>query len=856
MEIVAAEAVDSSPESLFTERLKSFYSASLGQPFMSLVAASGVLLSVWASSRIAYSELGLPFLLLATSAILFGSQAKINVPRFKTSVSISDVFIFLAILLFGGEAAVLLAATESYFSSLQITKRPLTRLFNAGSVAISTFMASFAVRQVFGEAQKLSDSPYLYKLALAACLMGVVQYLANSALVATAASLRTKQTVYQVWKTHYKWILTGYLAAALAAAAIARLDSAGGAYALLATAPIVGVVYLTFRTYLKNVEANVKHSEQRERYLTELGESEERFRSAFDMAPIGMALVSTDGKWLRVNRSLCGIVGYNEDELLGQAFTEITFQDDRRDFESHVAGVVSGDSDVRQMEKRYVDRRGNLVWVHVSISMIRETQKQPSQLIFQIQHIADRKRAEERLIHDALHDSLTGLPNRVYFMERLTSALADISAESERTLAVLFLDLDRFKVINDSIGHLYGDKLLMETATRISSCIRSCDLVARLGGDEFTVLLTGVQSEVDVIRVAGRIQREISVPLPLGSYETCTTASIGIALYRKDYKSAEEMLRDADTAMYHAKSLGKNQYAIFDRYMHARAMSVMQIETDLRRALEREEFVLNYQSIVDLETGRLLGFEALVRWRHPERGMISPAMFIPVAEETGCIVPLGQWVLREACSQMKLWQEQFAIETPLYISVNISSKQFGQVDLPDQVVEILRSTGLSPRSLKLEITESVVMDNIEVATRILERLQAIGIELSIDDFGTGYSSLSYLHRLPINTLKIDRSFVSRLGENKEDKEIVRTIIMMAQILGKGVVAEGVETTGQIEHLRELHCESAQGYYFSKPLDSEAAGQLIWNAQQEWQRGLAESNAPEPELSGLVNSYRM
>ncbi|MGH9765043.1 MAG: putative bifunctional diguanylate cyclase/phosphodiesterase, partial [Blastocatellia bacterium] len=445
-----------------------------------------------------------------------------------------------------------------------------------------------------------------------------------------------------------------------------------------------------------------------------------------------------------------------------------------------------------------------------------------------IQHIADRKRAEERLLHEAMHDSLTGLPNRVYFLAKLQSELAAVKDDSSETVAVLFLDLDRFKVINDSLGHLYGDRLLVETAARLRASIRTNDLVARLGGDEFTVLLTGVQGDNDAIRVAERIQRDIAIPFKLGAYETCATASIGIAIYRRDHIPPEEMLRDADTAMYQAKALGKGQHAIFDRYMHTRAMNMMQIENDLRRGLEREEFLLHYQPIVEIESGRLLGFEALVRWLHPERGLIPPGTFIPVAEETGWIVPLGAWVLREACAQMKLWQEQFGIDSRLYVAVNISSKQFGQVDIPDQVTQTLRSTGLDARSLTLEITESVVMDNIEVATRILERLRSIGVELSIDDFGTGYSSLSYLHRLPINVLKIDRSFVNRLGKSKADKEIVRTIVLMAQTLGKGVVAEGVETEEQLAELRELKCGCGQGFLFSRPVGAEAAGQFVWN----------------------------
>jgi diguanylate cyclase (GGDEF)-like protein len=387
---------------------------------------------------------------------------------------------------------------------------------------------------------------------------------------------------------------------------------------------------------------------------------------------------------------------------------------------------------------------------------------------------------------------------------------------------VLFLDLDRFKVINDSLGHTAGDQLLVGVAQRLETAVRPGDTVSRLGGDEFTVLLDDLKEDGEAEAVAERLQQQMAPAFNLGGHEVFTTVSIGVALSTTGYHRPEDILRDADTAMYRAKQLGKARYEVFDQAMHARAMDRLGLERDMRRAVEHQELFLQYQPIVSLSTGSLRGFEALVRWQHPARGLIHPAKFIPIAEETGMIIPIGKWVLGEACRQMSRWQKLSHWEGPLPVSVNLSGKQFLQPDLLEQIQEVLQETGLDPRSLKLEITETVVMENIETATLTLEQLRALGVELSIDDFGTGYSSLSYLQRFPVSTLKIDRSFVSRMTENDGTAEIVRTIAKLAQNLGMDVVAEGVETESQRAQLSAFECEFGQGFYFSKPIDSDAA----------------------------------
>jgi diguanylate cyclase (GGDEF)-like protein/PAS domain S-box-containing protein len=435
------------------------------------------------------------------------------------------------------------------------------------------------------------------------------------------------------------------------------------------------------------------------------------------------------------------------------------------------------------------------------------------------------------ITEDKVADPLTGLPNRVLFIDRLDRALERSKRDSNSRFAVLFLDLDRFKVINDSLGHLAGDQLLITVARRLETCLRSSDTVARfpnrttiarLGGDEFTILLEDLQEDGNVLNVAKRILAELAVPLSIGGAEVFTSASIGIALGPAAYTHPDELLRDADAAMYAAKAGGKARYEVFDAAMRARAIARLDLETDLRKAIQRHEFCLHYQPILTLKPTRLIGFEALVRWQHPQRGLLSPGEFIPIAEETGLIVPLGWWVLRKACQQMSTWQSSHPSDPPMFISVNLSSKQFSQVDLVPEIARLLSDTGLIPRSLKLEITESAIMERSEDATQKLAQLRALGAQVCIDDFGTGYSSLNYLHRFAVDTLKIDRSFVEQMDVADENMQIVKSIVKLAHILAIDVIAEGVETDAQRNKLAALGCEYGQGYFFSKPVDCRSA----------------------------------
>ena len=443
-----------------------------------------------------------------------------------------------------------------------------------------------------------------------------------------------------------------------------------------------------------------------------------------------------------------------------------------------------------------------------------------------IHDITERKRAEDLLVHNAFHDALTGLPNRALFVDRLERLLRHALRHPTYMFAVAFLDLDRFKIVNDSLGHVAGDELLVSIGQRIQNSIRQVDTVARLGGDEFAVLLDDVSDVRDATRVAERILMELSTPFTVAGEEVFTTGSIGIALSSTGYERPEDILRDADTAMYRAKVGGRSRYEVFDRNMHATAVRTLQLETDLRRALERREFRVHYQPIISLANGHITGFEALLRWEHPRHGMISPMDFVPVAEETGLIVGIGWWVLEEACRQMQVWLQKFPDRAHMTMSVNMSTRQFMQADLLEQVDTVLSRTGLPPAALKLEITESAVVQHEEAVTTSMASLRARGIQLCIDDFGTGYSSLSYLHSFPVDVLKIDRSFVSQIGLACATPRLVETIVTLSRNLGMNSVAEGVETIEQLAFLREAGSEYAQGFLFSRACSPDQIEEML------------------------------
>ena len=440
--------------------------------------------------------------------------------------------------------------------------------------------------------------------------------------------------------------------------------------------------------------------------------------------------------------------------------------------------------------------------------------------------LTERKLTEDRLAYMSVHDPLTDLPNRVLFLDRLSHAMERAKRHKDFHYAVFFLDLDRFKVVNDSMGHNVGDKLLVEIAHRLSACMRAEDTVARLGGDEFVILLEELEDTEDALQIAERIQNKLALPYDLDGHMVFVFTSMGIVLSGAYYERPDDVMRDADIAMYRAKGQGLGRYKIFDPAMLDRAMTRLEMETDLRNALENQEFVVHYQPILNMASRRIVGFEALVRWQHPTKGLIPPAEFIPTAEETSLIIPLGYWILDEACRQIQAWNVQYSPDPPLTINVNLSTRQCEHPDLAKKISDILRKNKMDASLLKLELTESLIIKDSELITGMLSKLRDLGIQVQIDDFGTGYSSLSYLHTLPIDTLKIDRSFISRLGGKNNGLEIVRTILSLAHNLGMKVIAEGVETDEQFTKLEAMDCEYMQGFLFSRPVDSLEAGALL------------------------------
>jgi diguanylate cyclase (GGDEF)-like protein/PAS domain S-box-containing protein len=550
----------------------------------------------------------------------------------------------------------------------------------------------------------------------------------------------------------------------------------------------------------------------------ELAEAQERFRQAFDNASIGMCLVDLELRFIQVNRALCDMLGRSERELLAMGVADMMHPEDYESSEVALETMKAGDTAPYHAEKRYFHADGHVVWGLITACPVRRTASDvPLYFVTQIEDVTERRAAEARLVHQALHDSLTGLPNRALLMDRLRQVLAR-SARHPSLTAVVFIDLDGFKDINDSLGHDIGDQVLREIGGRIEHHVRPSDTVARLGGDEFVVLCTDLRVEQNIVEICERLTEALAKPAIVGGFEVEVTASIGIAL--SDGEAAvtpEEMLRNADAAMYGAKTQGKNRWEIYDESRRARAVDRVAISSTLRQALRDERFVLHFQPVVELETGLPVAVESLVRLDDPTRGLLPPSAFIQVAEESGLIVPIGTYVLEQACLQLAEWRATGAVLPNLRAAVNLSARQATQPDLARTVERALAQANLEPTALALELTETVLMEAEPSTLRQLEEIREMGVGLGIDDFGTGYSSLSYLKRLPVSIIKVDRSFVAGLVTDPSDREIVTAVIRLGQALGLTTIAEGVEDVAQFTLLRELGCDQAQGYLLGRPV---------------------------------------
>ena len=565
--------------------------------------------------------------------------------------------------------------------------------------------------------------------------------------------------------------------------------------------------------------------------ITDLLEANERFRSAFEDAPIGIALTGLDGRVQRANRAFGTIVGRSAGDVVGTRIQHLSCPEDAGLDATQRRLVASGHSEGFEIEKRLVHADGHEVWAHVHVSVVRDSGGRPLHLIEQIQDVTEQRRMRDRLAHAAIHDPLTGLPNRTLFLDRLGMALSR-ALRQQQQVAVAFLDLDRFKLVNDGLGHGAGDDLLQAVARRIAGALREEDTVARFGGDEFTILWEGVADEAEAVVVARRVLDELQRPFELRGSPVYVSASIGVAI-TDGTALPSSLLRDADAAMYLAKDEGRGRVAVFDGKGHTVALENLHVINELHRALADGQFRIHYQAIVDLATEQVVGAEALVRWQHPQRGLLMPDQFIKVAEECGLILPIGDWVLGESCRQTAEWNRLAAVRgmAPVEVNVNISPRQLASPDFVASVELAIADSGVDPSLVCLEITEGTLMRDESAAAEALSRLRALGVRIGIDDFGTGYSSLSYLKLFPIDSLKVDRTFVEALGAESDESVIVRAVVTLAHSLGLSAVAEGVETERALLELRRLGCDRAQGFLLARPAPVEEHEQLLFGERR-------------------------
>ena len=784
-----------------------------------LLAACGALSLVGALFQVArLPPADLLQVLLGIALAAVAACFPVGLPRTKYSVTVADVFVFALLALHGAPAAALAAGAEGLVAVLRSSKRLSSRVSTPSAALLAMTLAGWMFEAFVLLFIALDWSSAAARFA-ALCL-AAAPYFAGSMLplLAVMAAKNKQRLSLRDWAGSYSWLGAIYLLSAAVAGVLAMNAQQFGGAVVLVAAGVAGAVVTLVNVSLRRHEA--EHGAQELRIAEaqrEAAMNQQRFAASFANAAIGLAIVRPDGSIHQANLALCQLLGRAEGELLGQPFNGLLHPGDVELFQRRVDAFAGQAGDPFSVELRCHGASEQELWVSLHCGRFIDPADNRSGLIYQLHDITSRRRAEDRLHHVAFHDGLTDLANRNCFNESLGMAVERSGLDASKGFAVVFLDLDRFKVVNDSLGHIAGNTLLREVARRLRATVRPDDLVARLGGDEFAILLHRLHQPEDAEAMAERLLHALAVPMLINGTEVVPRASIGVTFSDLGYRTADEVLRDADLAMYAAKAKGRRRVAIFDQSMHERIAEKLALESDLRRAIGEGQLSVVYQPLFDLEPYRLTGFEALARWEHPERGAISPAVFIALAEESGHIEALTAWVVQQAAGQLAHWHAAHPRMAHLGMHVNVCGRDLANTALVPLVRDVLQRTALAPHHLTLEITETTLMSNLAQALDSLQALRKMGVKFSIDDFGTGYSSLAYLSTLPIDSLKIDRSFVMGLSDRPENVEIVRAVLTLGRSLGKKVIAEGIETVQQLATLKEIGVPVGQGYLLARPM---------------------------------------
>ncbi len=811
----------SGPWTRFAQRHLHDYNATATARWLGLVAA-GMLAAAWALVQLA--ALPTPTLLRVALGVAFVAVVALfplHIPRTKYSIGVADVFVFALLALHGAPAAALAAGAEVLVGALphlQAADQPGRH----PAAATATMAALRAGLDALHGVLEAAGPPAAMATLAALCLVSLPYFAGTTLpLLAVVAAKNGQRVSLPDWAQNYSWLAAIYLLSAAVAGVLAVNARQFGPAVIVLAAAVASAVLALVHYSLRRQEADHQAQEARiAEAQREAALNQQRFTAAFTHAAIGMAIVRPDGTIHQVNQSLCTLLARTEPTLLNRRFDELLHPGDDQLFSRRVEGMADGSGESFSMELRCRSAGDRHLWVSLHCGRFIDPASERNGLIYQLHDITSRRLAEGELHHIAYHDSLTDLANRNCFNERLDVAVERTRLDESLRFSVMFLDLDRFKVVNDSLGHIAGNTLLREVARRLSESVRPGDLVARLGGDEFAVLLEQVHDPADAMALAQRLLEAVSAPMMINGTEVMPGASIGITLSDLGYRTTDEVLRDADLAMYAAKADGRRRVMLFDQSMHERIAEKLKLEGDLRRAIGEGQLSLVYQPLYDLAPHRLSGFEALARWVHPERGPIAPDVFIGLAEESGHIEALTAWVIDRAVEQLASWRAADGHTGHLDMHVNISGRDLGNAALVPMVREVLQRHEVPAHCLTLEITETTLMGKLEVALGALHALREVGCKFSIDDFGTGYSSLAYLSTLPIDSLKIDRSFVMGMDQQAQNVEIVRAVVNLGRSLGKKIIAEGIETVEQLATLKDLGVNVGQGYLLSRPLRAD------------------------------------